>query len=442
MTFAFLVYFILFIIGLVSYFNHKPANVMVCLFAIGTAFFCVLPIEGSLVHPYDLMILLTLIITFIESSKTRGYFKCKDDSIGRIILIILVFTFMVMLGSIILGQETLFFALKTWRVNIVFFIYFYFRKQNWGTINRFVRIMLVFSIIQGLLFYLQLVGIDLLQSGGVDSETTDNVRYKGFPLLSVFFVLLAMFDDRMILSKRLFLFLFFGGALLLSMNRGPIFTILIAYGTYMLMHRRKKNILYLVLFAGVYVVAVAPMLEKRNNEKTSATDEFRTILENPLATHESFTAGSGTALYRIACVTERIDYIVKNPQYIPFGVGTVHENSPKNHYNVFITGLHNDVLKYQKETVSSNDITWVNILMRYGFVGVILFVLLYLTGAKTALPKLKTSNDALFTVAGSMPLALLFASLGTNHFDIAISVLEFLLPFIIISIYSRRAQNI
>lgn len=439
MSLGFFVFLVIFVIGVVSYLNNKPAQVLVCLFAIGSGCFKIFPVEESIVHPYDLMILLTLIITVIEYSKTKGYFRCKEDTIGKIILIVLVYTALVMVGSVILGQELLPFALKAYRSNLIFLLYFYYRRQTWGTVKRFIDIMLIFSVIQGVLFYLQLAGIEVLRGGGI-KDMSGNIRYLGFPSLSVFFVLLGMLDDKMTIGKRAFLFAFFGGALLLSMNRGPILSIVFAYGTYILVHRRIKNFVYLLLFAGVYFIAVAPVLDKRNNEKSSGSEELRIILENPLATHESFTTGSGSALYRIACVSERVEFLLNNPHYIPFGIGTVHENSPMNHYNVFITGLHNDVLQHQKETVSSDDITWVNILMNYGFIGVFLFVMIYITGAKVALPLLKKSNDALFSVAGSLPLAYLFASMGTNHFNFAIRLLEFLLPFIIIRMYQNKQQ--
>lgn len=436
MSIYFIIYFILFIIGLVSYSNKKPANVLVCLFAIGTGCFKFLPIEGSLVHPFDFMIFLTLIITVLEASKVKGYFNCKEDPIGKIILIVLIYTLLVCIGSVATGQELLSFALKVYRVNLMFLIYFYLRRQQWGVVKRFFKIMLIFSIIQGIFCYLQLVGIEVLQVGS--SESDGVTRYAGFPSLSVFYILLAMVDDKMKLANRLFLFAFFGGTILISMNRGPILTIVIAYGTYILLHRRAKNFLYLAVFAAVYFVAIAPVLERRNNERSSGSEEMRTIIENPLDAHESFTAGSGSVLYRIACVTERFDYMLQNPQYLPFGIGTVHENSPMNHYNVFITGLHNEVLLHQKETVSSDDITWVNVLMRYGVIGVILFLMMYIVGARVGFKQLKVSTDPYFIMAAAMPLAYLFASMGTNHFDYAIRIVEFLLPFIIIRMYANK----
>lgn len=53
--------------------------------------------------------------------------------------------------------------------------------------------MLVFSVIQGVLFYLQLADINLLQVGVAESD--GKTRYQGFPSLSVLYILLAMIDN-------------------------------------------------------------------------------------------------------------------------------------------------------------------------------------------------------------------------------------------------------
>ena len=86
---------------------------------IGTGRFKLFSIDGCLVHPFDLMILLTLIITVSGSVKYRGYFNCKNDPIGRIILIVLIYTSIVCVGSVLVGQELMSYALKVYRVNLM-----------------------------------------------------------------------------------------------------------------------------------------------------------------------------------------------------------------------------------------------------------------------------------------------------------------------------------
>lgn len=438
MTFAFLIYVIIFLLGWYFYGKNKPAHVLTCLFAIGCGCFKLFSIEECLVHPFDLMILLTLIITMQEAINHRGYFNCKNDPIGKIILIVLVYSSLVCVGSVLTGQELLLYALKVYRVNLILLLYFYYRRQNWSVMRIFFNQMLIFSVIQGVLFYLQLVDVNILQGGEIEGEGF--VRYKGFPLLSVLYVLLAMIDNKMKMWKRILMVFFFGGMLLLSMTRGPILIIIVAYATYILLNRKSENLLYLGAFSLAYFFVVAPVMEMRNNERSSSSEDLHSILKNPLEAHNSFTTRSSTILYRMACVTERFDYMTHNPQYLLFGVGTVHENSPKNHYNVFVTGLNNDKLKFHKETVSSDDITWVNVMMRYGMIGVVLFMLMYIVATRVGLPKVKSSQDVYFIMGALLPLGYFIGSFGTNHFDFAIRILEFLVPLLLIRMYTNRAK--
>ena len=93
----------------------------------------------------------------------------------------------------------------------------------------------------------------------------------------------------------------------------------------------------------------------------------------------------GSSIFRMAMLIERIDYLVKNPQYLLFGVGAIHEDSP-NCYNRFdfTLGTRNEGRMFGKCLIESGDITWVPVSLRYGLAGVAIHLTILIIIAKLA----------------------------------------------------------
>ena len=79
--------------------------------------------------------------------------------------------------------------------------------------------------------------------------------------------------------------------------------------------------------------------------------------------------------FRVLLLIERVDYMLKNPDYLFFGIGTRHEDSPATQRDFsFILGtLKQDGSHGQ---ISSSDLAWLNPLMRFGLIGISLFIYL------------------------------------------------------------------
>ena len=71
---------------------------------------------------------------------------------------------------------------------------------------------------------------------------------------------------------------------------------------------------------------------------------------------------------------ERAEYLNSHPGDALLGVGMIHEESNHNKFS-FRLGTMNSSFKYGRCMIESNDIAWCPILLRFGYIGVMLFFL-------------------------------------------------------------------
>ena len=155
------------------------------------------------------------------------------------------------------------------------------------------------------------------------------------------------------------------------------------------------------------------MFSRREKEADKNTfQEISEVLRNPSATYTNYEAGSGTLVFRIGMLTERITYLLDNPQYLLFGVGDVYENSSNNTY-IFNIGTYNISAQYGKTMLSSVDIDWVEPTIKYGLVGVFLYILLYFIWGSNGLKAIKKNDNRLLLTSTLYCYYCFFSSFGT-----------------------------
>lgn len=86
-------------------------------------------------------------------------------------------------------------------------------------------------------------------------------------------------------------------------------------------------------------------------------------------------ASQSTFMFRIALIAERADYLLSNPEKMLFGVGSMHEDTAQKHFNFKIGTANSDSNgQYRVCQLDSIDTVWGPLLIRYGFVGLILHI--------------------------------------------------------------------
>ena len=120
---------------------------------------------------------------------------------------------------------------------------------------------------------------------------------------------------------------------------------------------------------------VNSLLSSRSSEEGGVSN-----MEVPVFTYISQgdfqgLASQSTFMFRIALIAERVDYLLSNPEELPFGVGPMHEDTAQKHFNFRIgtanIDSHNQARISQLDSI---DTVWGPILIRYGFIGLILHI--------------------------------------------------------------------
>lgn len=362
------------------YYNiRKYTEFIVSSFAICSNVFGILPNPD----PLKVTDFFTLIIFFCF---VRDGFKIRNDKIGRILLIIFLYELIIGCISIATGTESLTYSIMVLRFEIYYFIYFIFKRIPYKFIEKSFRILYILTIITGIFYYLQFVGITgILQiNTDIDSEAIYN-RINNKPLLASIMFFYTVFSKRKI-KYRWIMALFFCGMIILSQNRGEIiatiFSVLIAIVFFGYSNLIKKLIVPGLLFSILFVPVIAYRFSSQGSVGIGATSEIFTSMDI-LANNTAMNFGSrndviyneGTAVYRALVAKERIDYLSQSTYYTLLGTGTIHEYSKNGRKLNFYYG---NINRGEVTNIDTTDIAFLSHVFRYGLIYLFLyFIFIY-----------------------------------------------------------------
>lgn len=360
------------------YYNiRKYSEFIVSAFAICSNFFGILPNP----EPLKIVDIFSLIIFFCF---VRDRFKFKNDKIGKILLLIFLYEIVIGCISIVTGAESLSYSIMVLRFEFYYFIYFIFKTIPYKFIERSFKILYIATIITGILYYLQFVGITgILQSSTeIDGSTIYN-RINNKPILtSIMFFYTIFYRGK--IKYRWIMTLFFCGMIILSQNRGEIiavlFSVLAAVIFFGYSNLIKKLIVPGLLFSILFVPVIAYRFSSQGSVGTGATSEISTSIDI-FVNNTSLNFGSsanvinneGTAVYRALVAKERIDYLSQSTYYMLFGIGTIHEYSKNGRNLNFDYGNINN--KGEINNIDTTDIAFLSHVFRYGLIYLFLYLI-------------------------------------------------------------------
>ena len=81
-------------------------------------------------------------------------------------------------------------------------------------------------------------------------------------------------------------------------------------------------------------------------------------------------------MFRIALIAERADYLIENPNLFLQGVGAMHEDTAQKKFDFSVgTGGYDEIKRCNViAQLDSIDVVWGPLLIRYGFLGLALFL--------------------------------------------------------------------
>ena len=324
----------------------------------------------------DYGILLLLGCCFLGYLRNSSFFSIKGLSGAKISALFLTFFVFEFLYAYLTNVDSVGNILAVSRDYLYALTYFVFRKSSVEDIQKGIRLIFKGVILACILFVTQYI-THLELTNSYVSETNilaGNYRMQSTPPFIDLILLTVLFYLRKMRGKWMVIVLLFG-IFLISQNRTPIIALFLEIGLFILFARRTKYKLPIMIAAMVAFPFVNSLLSSRSSEEGGVSN-----MEVPVFTYISQgdfqgLASQSTFMFRIALIAERADYLISNPEKLLLGVGPMHEDTAQKHFNFRIgtanIASHNQARISQLDSI---DTVWGPILIRYGFIGLILHI--------------------------------------------------------------------
>lgn len=355
--------------------GNKVWGLILCAFFLtdffSLAFFGQVPVKA-----YDFSIVFCAGAMAYESLRIPHYFTLENDPVAKMIVLLEAYFLASFLVTGLTGSESWLYALKIYRYQLFFLLYFLLRNIATEDYIRCFRILAYISFALGVLFYLQFFGIELLQKAydmPTEGIKTIFVRMRHIPAATAFMIISALFLPK----KKKYIFftlLFWGGIVVFSQHRGMMLALVLTLPLGLYLKKCRSRIW--VLSAAVFSVFLlfSPVILYRFSEGGSVWKDIRRGMS---VKGPEKSAAKWSFSFRTALTAERCGYMAEEPGRLLCGTGTMHEDSPatKKKFH-FKSGTFNQNID-RRQQIGTDDVAFVSFFIRYGLVGIgILFYLL------------------------------------------------------------------
>lgn len=436
---------ILSLLSILFFISNRLPYMLLCLTMINSGLFGFMENLGETsVKPQDFLIVTTYIILFIAYIRYKDFLSIKKDSLGKSVLWCFLWTFIVFIGTIYYDIDTPIFAFKAYRSYLILPFFFVLRKMTMNDFRRYLKLVMYLSIIQGVFYYLQLTGVTGVLSGyGSElelGEALEEHRFGNYPSMAVFFFLYHLFAEGISLPKRIIHVIFWGMMPIIGQMRGAIIALGASIALFAVLRRNFKSLIVTICIAIASLYVVFPMFQLRERKGMSTLQEIEMVISNPRAIYANYNSkkSSGTFVFRIAMLSERVEFLMDNPELLLTGVGTIHEDSPNQKFNFDIgtaTILEDGSSKIGM--LSSADITWVGIIMKFGLIGIFLFSLIYFNWIRLGLPNIKSSKNLIFSIFAVTSVGEYISSFNYESLGRTDNLMAILIAIAVVSIYTK-----
>lgn len=385
-------------------------------------------------------------ICIMELFNSREFFNVKNDKVGKIILFITAYYFVSYIFTCSFGIQSIKDATIVLITDSFPLAYFVFRKIPSSTIKQLSSIIIIVSFIGGVLYYLQFVGIHLLN--GVVNDDFNGVkgleRMRNTPHF-LYAILFYLFYSNKDFPYKTALILFFLPMVILPMTRGLVIAFIIANIIYQFAFLKNKTKILKYIIPGLFVyMAFSSFIESRFLGKTGRVNFFTEVKNglNILKTGSNMFVvdDTDTFVFRMTIFAERINYWINNPSSFIHGDGCLHETEAlvkKYHFNYGQLSS-NISEKWYPRQVLNTDVSFITGIMRYG-IPYLVFIFFFVFYSFKRLFKMK--NNIYSTIGINVFLMALFRCLASvPFFDLQVSRM-FLLLLIPAIIYNIERKN-
>lgn len=266
----------------------------------------------------------------------------------------------------------------------LFLSYYFLRKSKPEEIEWIIDALFKITLVHALLYIIQvLTGWDVLFYGEASIDKITGVaRYYNFPTLLPFFLSFCMlytnYQGRRISILAIVILLV---ALFCTQGRTYIMTTIAVMLFGIALRGPASRVLYGTIILLICIIPFLDLLTMRFSNEGETSDDITSILDGSFK--KDVVEGrqqQGTLSYRFAWVYERAIYLNERPLGEKcFGLGMISDSQIDVVYSRyhFFTGLLNEE-NDEPTQLSTPDISWGNILTKFGYLGGSFFLLIWI----------------------------------------------------------------
>ena len=324
----------------------------------------------------DYGILLLIGCCCIGFLRNSSFFSIKGLSGAKISALFLVFFVFEFLYAYLTNVDTIGNILAVSRDYLYALTYFVFRKSPVEELQKGIRLIFKGVILACILFVIQYFSHIQLTSSYVSEENmlAGNYRMQSTPPFIALILLAVLFYLQKMRGRWMIIVLLFS-IFLISQNRTPLLALFLEIGLFILLARKTKYKIPIMIAVMIAFPFMNSLLSSRSSEEGGTSNMDVPVFNYISQGNFQGLASQSTFMFRIALIAERADYLISNPGKMVFGVGPMHENTAQKHFNFRIgTGNIDSNGQYITCQLDSIDTVWGPLLIRYGFIGLVLHV--------------------------------------------------------------------
>jgi len=370
----------------------------------------------------DFATIILLGMVAIDSFCIKKYLK--PDTFVWLMLVFFVFLGGCVLYNQMVLKVSIGESLLTIRYQFLWLAYFVFRNMKKEEVEALLKSLFVVTVICSVVYLLQIFfDVTILNKAEKNYITFLGMRFPRYynqPPMLFFFTFMAIFKNPFRGLPRLITIIILSAAFLGAFHRNMLIAFVVAIAVGYLMNlppvKRLKYTVYASI-AGLFMVVFAGY----TFTKSRTYSDIQTVLTGNFEyTDVTLFDIQGTMTYRIAHLLERNQYILENPQAMVFGGGLMKESSKlSSSLFGFELGLLEELTGTTSQIVTP-DISYSMLLIRYGYLGTALNVMLFIY---LAVQTFKRRERGYGLVTGLSIIVLLIISLFSWNLIFAITYL-------------------
>lgn len=331
----------------------------------------------------DLAFFAVLGCLVMDVAFNKGYLR--SDSFTKVLFLFFCYLFIQVLYSRFVVGLSWSEIIRTSRAYIFWLTYFIFRNMDVKDLERLLNCIFVITVILSFIYLLQiLIGESILNHEGSISYKIFGYELKRFynqPHTIQFITLMAIYKNPLKGLPRLIATFILIVALLGAFHRSLtgcfVFVILLGY---VLRLPNQLRVRVIILSLAVLIPSIAFIGHRFVQSRTYADMQAVVAGDFTEIDYESLELfQNSTFAFRMGHVYERILYLEENPPGQIIGTGLIAEYSPAaNQKFNFLIGLSDNVTGAAVQ-IETSDISYSPLLLRIGFLGTGLYLLLYIS---------------------------------------------------------------